>query len=242
MKKALVLAFFSICLLNYSKSSSDFDSFCENEQALLSDTNTSVHFDFLLNEEEQFLSFQKQTDFDLCNRFERLNGIFQIEGQDVEVSIVSEGYCKESNTEMPIIHRSNFVGILINMKGEVLIDYEKVHLDSVPREVVKYLHYYLIKDGFRKTVYFNLTWLEETSLNLRKQVFVSVLRGYLQFVNGLALDNFNKEICELESRQLIWLKENFRMAFWNSRMVPLDPNDIEGLGEISIELDSIDSK
>ncbi len=241
MKKALVLVFFSIFLLSCSESISRLGTFCKNEQALLSDTSASVLYDFLLDEENQFLSFQKQTDFDLCNRFERLNGIFQIEGQDVEVSIVSEGYCKESNTEMPIIHRSNFVGILINKKGEVLIDYEKVHFDSVPREVVKYLHYYLIKDGFRNTVYFNLTWLEETPLNLRKQVFVSVLRGYLQFVNGLAMDNFNKEICELEPRQLIWLKENFQMAFWNSRMVLLDVEDIDILEKMSRELDSIDS-
>ncbi len=185
---------------------------------LQEDSYNDVKFNFNLSPEEQFQHFQSQVNISLCHGYTLLNGMFNIGDSYFETLLITDYLCEDTIHEFveqpSVLLRTK--QILINAKGNILVDGELIKSDSLSESVSK-----LTRDFFYANEYkiaaFEILWDKATNNKIKFNCFNSIRNGFISSANQIARLEFGKEICHLDSIDVRKLRSKLRFAFVLSR-------------------------
>jgi hypothetical protein len=161
----LLILFFTSC---HFKDKKNEHLYCENETILLKGNSSyEVTFDFNSSPEKQIKNLQSQVDISLCSGVRPLNSTFELEGKKIETLLMTDWYCVDSTNYLDELPPACFLirskQILINSRGQILLDGELVKIDSIS-QVVSNISKDFFWDNSHKLVAYEMLWDDKTPL------------------------------------------------------------------------------
>jgi len=237
----LLILFFTSCQLEDKKNEQPY---CENEIILLKGNSSyEVTFDFNLLPEKQIKNLQSQIDISLCSRVIPLNSKFQLESKKIETLLITDWYCVDSTNYLDELPPTCFLvrskQILINSKGQILLDGELVKIDSIS-QLVSNISKDFFWDNSYKLVAYEILWDNKTDNQTKFNVLEQTIDGYLKAANEISKREFNLALCQLDSTNLNKLKRKFSFTVLIEKELPIPPPPPDGL--LKIEVDTIETE
>ena len=180
--------------------------FCKNELELLVKQNApSVHYNFNLTNAEQIAHFQKELDTSLCNKPFLLNSHFELPDYAFKTSMIVDWYCEDFDLIATPCFMIRPISILVNTNEQVLLSgYLTNHSWRIKGLFLGY--------HFKRAAY-KVSWDEGVKPHVKMKIIDAVIKGYLQAANTISIEEYGKELCNLDSALLHSLKVKFRFAF-----------------------------
>lgn len=237
----ILILFFTSCQLKDKKNEQPY---CENETILLKGNSSyEVTFDFNLSPEKQIKNLQSQVDISLCNGVRPLNSKFELEDKKIESLLMTDWYCIDSTNYLDELPPACFLirskQILINSRGQILLDGELVKIDSISQLISNISKDFFWNNSY-KLVAYEILWDKKTDNQTKFNVLEKTVGGYLQAANEISKSEFNLELCQLDSVNLKELKRKFRFTILIEKELPIPPPPPEGL--LEIEIDTIETE
>ena len=183
--------------------------------------------DFSLTKDDQFYHFQSQIERDICSGLFAFNGQVIFDSADtLSILTIVEKYCEGYVHEGPpppcVLIRNQQV--IITEHNEVLIENEKIDIDSVEQHITILTKKFFIDNNFRPAA-FEIDWDKQSDIAMRKLVFKKVIDGALIAANKLSLSKYQKGLGQLSEEELTSLKRDITIAisFDYSRFTPPPP-------------------
>lgn len=219
-------------------------SYCENERILLQGNSSfEVTFDFNLLPDKQIENLQSQVDISLCSGVIPLNSKFELESKKIETLLMTDWYCVDSTNYLEELPPACFLirskQILINSRGQILLDGELVKMDSIS-QVISTISKDFFWNNSYKLVAYEVLWDKKTDNQTKFNVLEKTIDGYLQAANEISKTEFNVELCQLDSTNLEELKRKFRFTVLIENELPIPPPPPDGL--LEIEVDTIETE
>jgi hypothetical protein len=138
-----------------------------------------------------------------------------------------------------------FCNVLINRKGQCLVESELCDIDSISDQIVDFYNSDVVKDyspDDYKRVFIAILWDKELEEKDFTHAISEILNGYFVFVNNLSLTEFGKKLCDLSDTELITLKKhipfNLRTDFYGGfERIDFLPPELPPVPVDSIEIE-----
>lgn len=207
--------FFSIIIiLVFNGCNHNQESIKINKELFSGNSLKSANFNFKLDYIDQFDFIQNQIDENLCNAVFPINTNFHIKDDYLETLLLYYRQCEvnEYNNE-PQMHSvpAPAINILINKKGQILLEGELVSFNKLQIDLEKEIKTF---NDYRysRFIVFEIIWDNKTDIELRQEVFRNCLLAYQKYINKLSKEKYDKIISKLDKIELEDLKRNNRFA------------------------------
>ncbi|UPQ78870.1 hypothetical protein M0M57_14775 [Flavobacterium azooxidireducens] len=204
---AIVAITFLFVLFSYEKPS----RFCKNELFIIS-TDSLLKFNLKLNQLKDSLAKDVEHffyDSDICDK--NINfGLILSNKEVVNVSVF-----KECDLNLLMSNRNRF-SILLNHKGQLLLDEDMTTIDSIPNKILKQFindysgyekHYSPYQNLHNQSFFVN--WRLLTPKDSIEKVLLKTQEGFVKIYDELANKRYSKNLCELNEKELFELKNGF---------------------------------
>lgn len=203
---AIVAITFLFVLFSYEKPS----KFCKNELFVIS-SDSLPKFNLKLNQPEDSLAKDVERFFyksDICDK--DINFGLILENKEI-VNVHIFKQCDKL-----LISNRNRISILLNHKGQLLLEEDITSIDSIPSKILKqFINDY---SGYEKhySPYQNLSsqsffvnWRLLTPRDSIEKVLLKTQEGFIKIYDEIARKRYNKNLCELNEKELLELKNGF---------------------------------
>lgn len=204
---AIVAITFLFILFSYEKSS----KFCKNELFVIS-SDSLPKFNLKLNQLKDSLAKDVERFFyksDICDKDINFGLILS------NKEVVNVNVFKQCNMNWHISYR-NRTSILLNHKGQLLLDDNIILIDSIPNKIFKgfindyseYEKHYSPYQNLRRQSFF-VNWRLLTPKDSIEKVLLKTQEGFVKIYDEIASKRYNKKLCELNEKELSELKDGF---------------------------------
>ena len=198
---------------------------CKNENYLIRplEKDVTIKLDYNQNQESLIEDVEELFSEDLCWN-EKILGI-EI-GNKLLKTIFQKTCVDGTIRNIPISE----VKILMNQKGETLLNNQIIHLDSVANWIEN--HFPNETDYETEEIFF--LWTKESPKEKIEKVFNQITNGYLKSYNKIANKIYGKEFCELELSKVKELENTLKFRIklgFGKVMIPPPPLTEEQIKE-----------
>lgn len=242
---SLILIISTSCSSNQNNKNGDsITEFCDNELTMLITENSIPKTDLKLFKIRQDTESKIKSVFEepYCHNL-KLNLSFRKDSSTTIPITFNILYAMEC--DLPPFTPRLFCHVLINKKGQVLVESELCNIDSISEKVFEFYDSETVKEyspnDFKK-VFVSMLWDEELEQKYFTKAINGILKGYFDFVNTVSQRKYKKSICDLDNNELVKIKElipfNLRTDFLGGfEQIDFLPSDLPPALVDSIEIE-----
>lgn len=225
MKKAILLVYLSFLFFTCQEKQTEgevktISKYCENELALLSppDSLPIVKIDFSKDSTEVIQEIEKQFQVEFCDS--TIHFTLKLRDESLLKASIYKDYCAQLVLSTPERGTAHFI---LENDTVLLLDGEFSSIDSVSVWCLTNLYDFKYEDY----QYISLFWKDGVSTNNVENIILDIKEGYLKVCNIIAIQKFEKELCQLDEQELKKLQKifpfNLQIDKWTLRGYPMPP-------------------
>lgn len=192
---------------------------CPNETIITkpSDNDVTLKLNYNQDQKQLIAEVEKLYNEDICWE-ERTIGL------ELETGIIKTIFLKTcSDGSMRYIPPNSEIRILMNQKGETMLNYEIIKLDSIGNWIGK--NFPNESDSEKEEIFF--LWDKESPKEKIEEAFEQIRKGYLKSYDRISKDLFKRKFCELDGNELKKIKESLdfrvKLGFGEINIPPPPP-------------------